>query len=42
MFSDGMDAVVVPYGALVWQLQTRVLFDWKRPWIQFLFKRSWR
>ncbi len=31
MFSGGTDAVVVPYGALVWQLQTRVLFDWKRP-----------
>ena len=27
MFSGGMDAVVVPYGALVWQLQS----DWKRP-----------
>ena len=31
VFSGGTDAVVVPYGALVWQLQTRVLFDWKRP-----------
>ena len=30
MFNGGTDAVVVPYGALVWQLQTRVLFDWKR------------
>ena len=31
LFSGGTDAVVVPYGAIVWQLQTRVLFDWKRP-----------
>ena len=31
MFSGGTDAVVIPYGAMVWQLQTRVLFDWKRP-----------
>ena len=30
-FTGGTDAVVVPYGAIVWQLQTRVLFRWKRP-----------
>lgn len=29
MFSSGTDAVVIPYGAMVRQLQTRVLFDWK-------------
>ncbi|KAL0027659.1 hypothetical protein WJX79_006244 [Trebouxia sp. C0005] len=31
IFSGGTDAVIVPYGAIVWQLQTRVLFHWKRP-----------
>ena len=30
-FKGGADAVVVPYGELQWQLQTRVLVDWKIP-----------
>ena len=31
MFKGGTDAVVIPHGAIPWQGQTRVLFDWKRP-----------
>ena len=31
MFRGGTDAVVIPHGAIPWQGQTRVLFDWKRP-----------
>lgn len=31
MFTGGTDAVVIPCGALMWELQTRVLFVWKMP-----------
>ena len=31
MFNGGTDAAVIPHGAIPWQGQTRVLFDWKRP-----------
>ncbi|DBA92617.1 TPA: hypothetical protein ACH3X1_002836 [Trebouxia sp. C0004] len=31
MFKGGTDAVVIPHGAIPWQGQTQVLFDWKRP-----------
>lgn len=31
IFNGSTDAVVVPYGAIPWQNQTRVIFDWKRP-----------
>ena len=31
MFNGGTDAVVIPHGAIPWQGQTRVLFDWKKP-----------
>ena len=30
-FSGGADAVIVPYGELEWQLQTRAIIDWKTP-----------
>lgn len=31
VFNGGADAVVVPYGELDWQLQTRVVVDWQTP-----------
>ncbi|KAL3144579.1 hypothetical protein ABBQ32_004303 [Trebouxia sp. C0010 RCD-2024] len=31
LFTGGTDAVVIPHGAIPWQGQTRILFDWKRP-----------
>ena len=31
MFNGGTDAAVIPHGAIPWQGQTRILFDWKRP-----------
>ena len=31
MFNDGTDAAIIPHGAIPWQGQTQVLFDWKRP-----------
>ena len=31
MFNGSTDAAVIPHGAIPWQGQTRILFDWKRP-----------
>ena len=31
MFSGRTDDAVIPHGAILWQGQTRVLFDWKMP-----------
>lgn len=31
MFTGGTDAVVAPHGAIQWQGETQILFDWKRP-----------
>ncbi len=31
MFNGGTDAAIIPHGAIPWQGQTRILFDWKRP-----------
>lgn len=31
VFEGGCDAVVVPWGELLWYRQLRVVFDWKRP-----------
>lgn len=30
MFTGGTDAVVAPHGAIQWQSETQILFDWKR------------
>lgn len=31
MFNGGTDAAIIPHGAIPWQGQTRILFDWNRP-----------
>ena len=31
MFNGGTDAAIIPHGAIPWQGQTRILFDWKSP-----------
>jgi hypothetical protein len=31
LLTGGTDAFVIPHGAIPWQGQTRILFDWKRP-----------